>query len=521
MKKGYIVILAFIVFLGLLRLGWAGTPSPGIQKITVHPPLQNVGSVLVPDLTLDAGFGGGAITTTGAALTLYVDPTGNDANECSASGTSACATIQGAINKIPKVIRHNITINVAAGTYTGAIISGFTMDSSMSTTGGLLISGTRATSTGLISGTATGTATSGTNGDSTITFGTLVDTTQTWTTNDLRGRFLHITGGTGINQVVPIVSNTGTTITVARSSWTTPDATSTYAIEDDAVVINTPVHGVASPLGSAFSTEAGMLFVALSGLRVHVRDIKVSVSAENGLEVGTGAGAVTFQRIQVTDGPSNSSFWLSDLLPGGTMSVLDSTMTTSSTLISHISSFDNAAKSTISLSGLVLVGGSIGIELGSLIISSSGNISIQNVSTYGIKEYLTHMGDRWQSTQITCANSSGVALGIGSIFSASFFVYGPTHAIISSMSVTTCGTGVQAEGPGVGLDISAIQGAAATTGLDVRNGAFITVNGSGYTMTSGTNDINLDSNAATSAFSALSAGGCFTTLGQGSRVCRR
>lgn len=49
-----------------------------------------------------------------AAVTLYVDPTGSDANSCTSSGTGACATLNGAYAKFPRFIRHNITVNVVA-----------------------------------------------------------------------------------------------------------------------------------------------------------------------------------------------------------------------------------------------------------------------------------------------------------------------------------------------------------------------------------------------------------------------
>src|SRR5689334_6787266 len=65
----------------------------------------------------------GRITTAGvpnatsAAASLYVDPTGSDSNACAASGASACLTLQGAINKLPKYHRHGATINLAAGSF--------------------------------------------------------------------------------------------------------------------------------------------------------------------------------------------------------------------------------------------------------------------------------------------------------------------------------------------------------------------------------------------------------------------
>ena len=423
---------------------------------------------------------------------------------------------------MPKpLLQYNVTVNVACGSYAGAIVSGYTQDSATSTTGGILISGARSTST-LATGSATGTASSGTAGDDSITYGTLTDGTQTWTVNDLRGRYLRITGGTGSGQIVPIVSNTATVITVARVTWTAPTGTSTYVIEDACVIITSGVHGVAPATGTAVANSAGALFVALSGVRAFMRDVQINAGAvTNGVEVGTGAGTVTLQRVQVANGPTNASFWLSDVLPGGGFTMVDCTATTSSTLISHVSSFDNASKSTISLSGLVLNGGSIGIELGALTVSSSQNISIQNASTYGIKSYLDHMGDRWNGTQITCVDGTGVGFGLGAVFSTAFLVYGPSHSVVTAMKFTTCGTGFQVEGPGVGLDVTSVTGTVGTTGLDVRNGAFATVAGTGYALTAGTNDVNLDNGGLTTTMVGINTGECASTLGFGSAVCKR
>jgi len=61
---------------------------------------------------------------TTAALTLYVDTAGSDSNACTASGASACLTVQGALGKIPKRIKHPVTINIASGTFDGFRIEG-------------------------------------------------------------------------------------------------------------------------------------------------------------------------------------------------------------------------------------------------------------------------------------------------------------------------------------------------------------------------------------------------------------
>lgn len=77
---------------------------------------------------------------------------------------------------------------------------------------------------GTVSAVATGTATAGTST-------TLTNSAKSWGTNMWANYQVRITAGTGIGQIRPIASNTGTALTVA-SAWTiTPDATSVYSIE--------------------------------------------------------------------------------------------------------------------------------------------------------------------------------------------------------------------------------------------------------------------------------------------------
>ena len=73
----------------------------------------------------------------------------------------------------------------------------------------------------IVTGTSTGSNTST----------TLNNTGKAWTTNQWSNMQIRITGGTGNGQIRTIASNTATAITVSLSWATTPDATSTYAIE--------------------------------------------------------------------------------------------------------------------------------------------------------------------------------------------------------------------------------------------------------------------------------------------------
>ena len=75
---------------------------------------------------------------------------------------------------------------------------------------------------GFDSGTATGGSTT-----------TLIDSTKNWTVNRWANSTIRLTYGTGKGQVVPILSNTATTITFAKLQITAPDTTTTYCIQGD------------------------------------------------------------------------------------------------------------------------------------------------------------------------------------------------------------------------------------------------------------------------------------------------
>lgn len=206
--------------------------------------LQRMAGVSNPDEFPFDLFG---ISVTTELVNWYVDAAlGSDSGF--GTLTSPFKTIQKAINSIPKKIRHPQIINIAAGTYEGFTINDFDVDYEDPAVGAfLLVKGVLINAT-LATGSATGTVTTAVQGNGTTnTYAVINDTTQSWTVNNLKGKFIEITGGTGVGQVYPIGANTATQVTVVASFITTvPDATSTYAIRDGGTVINTIVQRAGS-----------------------------------------------------------------------------------------------------------------------------------------------------------------------------------------------------------------------------------------------------------------------------------
>jgi len=124
--------------------------------------------------------GGTIVEATDRNLIFYVSSTGNDSNTGLSSGT-ALLTVQAALDKIPKIINHTVTVNIGSGSFAGFDVASFQI---RRYTGKLTLQGTLGQPT-LTTGTCTGTATGGSTSQ-------LIDTGQTWTVHELRGRLLKV-----------------------------------------------------------------------------------------------------------------------------------------------------------------------------------------------------------------------------------------------------------------------------------------------------------------------------------------
>ncbi len=177
---------------------------------------------------------------TQSTMTLYVDGAlGNDASACTSAGAGACASIQAAVNKLPRFIAHNTTIEIAAGTYDPFEVSDLWVSDGYALTfnGAALMNAT------LPSGTATGTLT-GYTPNTVPTRPVATDTGQSWpatgTSQDIlqtRGYFFTITGGTGAGQTRVIAQSSPTAMTLVSTFTTAPTAGSTYAIQTPSVIV--------------------------------------------------------------------------------------------------------------------------------------------------------------------------------------------------------------------------------------------------------------------------------------------
>jgi hypothetical protein len=457
--------------------------------------------------------GGAAAAATTGPVTLYVDPNGSDAFDCS-SADAGCATIQGAWSKLPSELRHVATINLAAGTFSGAYLAGVRRGVPASAANGayIRITGTLANST-LATGTATGSATSVTAPTtSPVVWGTLNDTGQSWTVNDLRGRLLVITSGAGAGVILPIVSNTATTVTVPAASFTFT-AGSGYAIQDSASIISTNVSLPASATGAA-SANYGAFLVDLAeqhgqnSTGLFIEKVKLSGSGR-GIVISGGGGDVSLYYSQaslansVLSGLSRSGGFTATLYYSALV------MTSGTASFINMGASSNAAKTLFTFSTFFR-----GAATSAICLGSSG--AVLAPSTTHVENFITPIAVNSANeatitfSRIDCSSiASSTGIGVGSTYGASSATNGTMRGqgrvSFGGVDVSNCTTAVRVDGnaatfgPATGI----VSGTGNTTGWWVQKGGSLLIK-STDTLT-GTTEINLEGTAYTLA--ALRAAG--------------
>jgi hypothetical protein len=169
-----------------------------------EPQVQGPLRVYEPIYNFVDGFDQIVKTKTKDDLTLYVRTTGNDANDCLSSG-NACLTIQEVVDRMPKNIRHIVTLDIGEGSFSDFKLKDFNIGKTTTGYAAFNINGVLGNPTlggGTVSGTADGGSTT-----------QCVDSGQVWVVNELRGRLVLVGGeyrvvrnndGTTMNLVGPL-----------------------------------------------------------------------------------------------------------------------------------------------------------------------------------------------------------------------------------------------------------------------------------------------------------------------------
>jgi len=210
---------------------------------------------------------------TTAAITVYVRTDGNDNNTCTVdSAAGACLTIQAAIDKIPKAIKHAVAINLGAGNFAGFAIEHFSFigkDATMVVTGTL---GNPTPATGTVSGTASSGSTS-----------QCVDAGQSWTENDFRGKLVKVG-----SQYRVVLNNDATTLNLVGELAATCSG-QTYELFEQKTVVTS-----ATPLATDYTTGIMISGIKNSFMQLpypKLLNIKVTAGVIFAIRIQTGSGA--------------------------------------------------------------------------------------------------------------------------------------------------------------------------------------------------------------------------------------
>ncbi len=309
----------------VIGVGSCFTPTNALKLSQAPFNTPGWGEIARRDMrAIDAGANSSTRSATSASITYYVDPAGSDVTG-SGSITLPFRSIQYALDSIPKRVRHIVNIKVSAGTYNGFTLNGFVFDPIIpGSATGISILGTWvnfAPATGAATGTLSSVA-AGTSNP--VTWAVLTDAGQTWTTDNLKGKFINILTGTSAGTILPIASNTATNLAVISSS-ALGSIGGTYAIIDSASIVNTPVE-VPNSLPAVQGTPTiaaahatinvyGNIGSAVNNSLIRFEALKTAAAAFYGFFT-EGNQAITIARCQITGAVTGSG--LSMLGPGRT-----------------------------------------------------------------------------------------------------------------------------------------------------------------------------------------------------------
>ncbi len=236
-----------------------------------------------------------SLQTTVEPIALYVETTGNDSNDCLTVGT-ACLTIQEALDRLPKVIKHNVSVTVGEGTFAGFFVDGFHVPAYPTT---MVVQGTRGQPTLASGGKTSATADAG--GD-TIT---LVDADGGWNVDELRGYVVQI--GTVRR---PIRSNTANTINLA-AAFSSTCSSKAYTILEVKTTITAKTFSASTAcihIQGVSSANSGLSISSFELSPTGATQYGVVVLNANGLTLGdmyASGTASSMYQVQHCPGPIN------------------------------------------------------------------------------------------------------------------------------------------------------------------------------------------------------------------------
>jgi hypothetical protein len=444
------------------------------------------------------GVSRGEWATTGA-LGLFVETTGNDGSDCRSVG-APCATLQGAFDKIPENVFHGVTITAGLGNFSGAVLSGKVIHTRSGGGAWINFQGTLKTAT-VATGTASGTLTGYVAGAA-ATHTTYTDSTQSWTANDLRGKWVQITGGTGVSAtaIYVIASNTATVLTLAGTG--TAAIGSTYTIVDSGTVITALTAAEAGgPFGISNDTGAGIRIIGNEsygnfGNNIAVSKLSCAMSASSGQCVQVDGPTRAYVRWLSAAGAGQFAIGVRFTNQGGGF-VNNSSFALSGSGSLGVSMGNIADQSGgVRISNSLFNGGAGGVQMQATGVTISGSKFFAQTAQAIVGAQLGTGGTQLSNNRIDC-NSVGGARGISVTTHADL---GGAYVVpigLSSSDISNCMDAVRLAYPGAHGMFKAVSGTGNTVAFNVSYGANCLVDATS-TIT-GATEINLDGAGSTIA----------------------
>lgn len=443
--------------------------------------------------------------STSSPVNLYVDSI-NGSDNGFGTQNSPLASISAAVALIPKNIYHSVDIHLAPGNYAGAIIDGFVIHSGPSPSSVIPyfnIVGSMApvipvggTGSGLLTGFTAGTLPA---------FDVLIDSSQSWVVNELKGKFVEITSGTGFSlstistpTIYPILSNTATSITVPNSG-AIAGIGSGYRLRSISSIINSASTFPANTTNPALLTQnqCGLLYLNNIGSGYSFNQLAFALSTScprpatfgntrlraNIISVTSSTGASGGFVTSVGNFPSNSIFVLSNFY--------SQLLTGTGTHITATGGITGAVSGAVTISGGIMENGINGMSITGAGASVSV-CSIKNVSNIGISA-ASQAGMNLTGVVIDTASVKGIYNG-GDIFAV-----GVNTGILqtNACDISNCPIAIYNEGPLSAVKVIATSGTGNTLAISCVQGSKLKL--SANSSITGSTELSVDGSTSTIA----------------------
>jgi len=342
-----------------------------------------------------------------ADLTLDVNQaTGSDTT---GDGTASkpFASVMRAVNSVPLVRRHIITLRVFAGTYAETIRDGGIYIDNGLFTGKLIIQGQDWTTPTLGSGSIT----SGTLGSAPATGVTRTVAGAAWTVNELKKYMIRVTSGALSGQYFPIAANAAASIDIPSTSASLNGAT--FDIVTQAVVIT---RGSGLFMSAVIGNSGGVF--GSNGMVL--QRLKLNSGSFYGLYAAQGG-------CQLLETLVDGQTFAGVLIAG-----FNSQVSASRTYIQNLAGqtgISGNESSNLGLGGVVIDGGALGMQISASLrfsANASGHIVIQNATTAGMDFRSGPLLSDTFSTQKPILRGNGVGLRL----------QGSSHFLMQNWEIT-------------------------------------------------------------------------------------